>query len=250
MSYGRFAYLYDQLMEEAPYDGWLGFALDAWGKFGPAGEKSLLDVGCGTGELSLRFARKGFSVTGVDLSADMLAVARVKSEEAGFSIPFYEQDMAQLELPETYGIIGIFCDSLNYLRTEEEVKRTFSHASDHLIPGGLLVFDVHSPQKIDNGFVNQSFSLNGDSVSYIWDSFSGEEPHSVEHEISFFVLDESDGRYDRFDEVHYQRTFPQEVYRGWLAEAGFEVVSITADFENSAPTADSERIFFVVKKQP
>ncbi|RDU35451.1 SAM-dependent methyltransferase [Neobacillus piezotolerans] len=248
MSYGHFAYLYDGLMEEAPYDGWVRLVLDAWEKYGPCGEKSLLDLGCGTGELSLRFARNGFSVTGVDLSADMLSVARAKSEEAGLSIPFYEQDMAQLELPDSYGVIGIFCDSLNYLRKEDEVKSTFSHALSHLAPGGLLVFDVHSPQKIERGFVNHSFSLNGDSVSYIWDSFSGEEPLSVEHEISFFVLDESDGRYDRFDEMHYQRTYPPETYRDWLMEVGFKAVSITADFTNSEPKPDSERIFFIAKK--
>ncbi|WP_409270729.1 class I SAM-dependent DNA methyltransferase [Neobacillus sp. SCS-31] len=249
MSYGRFAYLYDQLMEDAPYDEWVAYVLNAWEKFGLGREKSLLDLGCGTGELSLRFAQQGFSVTGVDLSADMLSVARAKSEDAGFSIPFYEQDMAQLEVPGNYGIIGIFCDSLNYLRTEEEVKSTFLHAASHLSHGGLLIFDVHSTDKIENGFVNKSFSLNGDRVSYIWDSFSGDEPYSVEHEISFFVLDESDGRYDRFDEVHYQRSYQVEDYRGWLTEAGLTVVSITADFKNSSPVSDSERIFFVAKKE-
>ncbi|WP_059171207.1 class I SAM-dependent methyltransferase [Bacillus sp. FJAT-27445] len=249
MSYGRFAYLYDQLMEDAPYDEWVSFVERAWELYGRNKEKSLLDLGCGTGELSIRLAKNGFNVTGVDLSADMLSVAKAKSEEAGMSLPFYEQDMAELEMPGEYGVIGIFCDSLNYLRTVEDVKSTFVHSAKHLGSGGLLLFDVHSIYKVANGFINQSFSLNGDSVSYIWDSFDGDQPHSVEHEISFFVLDDSDGRYDRFDELHYQRTYPIEEYSKLLEESGFEIASITADFSNTAPSPESERIFFIARKR-
>ncbi|CEG27940.1 class I SAM-dependent DNA methyltransferase [Bacillus sp. B-jedd] len=249
MSYRHFAYLYDQLMEDAPYDEWVSFALDNWEKHGSGGEKSFLDLGCGTGEISLRLAENGFRVTGVDLSPDMLSIAREKAEKAGVSIRFIEQDMSQLEMDELYGMIGIFCDSLNYLESEEDILHTLVLAEKYLVPGGLLAFDVHSLEKIANGFINQSFSLNGEKVAYIWDSFSGEYPDSVEHEISFFVLNEKDGRYDRFDEIHYQRTFPVEMYRNWLEGAGFEVVSVTADFTEKEPALNSERIFFVCKKR-
>lgn len=249
MSYRHFAYLYDQLMEDAPYDEWVGLSLNNWEKLGPGGEKSFLDLGCGTGEISLRLAESGFRVTGVDLSPDMLSIAREKAEKAGVQIRFIEQDMSQLEMDEQFGMIGIFCDSLNYLEAEEDILHTLERAEKYLVPGGLLVFDVHSIHKINNGFINQSFSLNGEKVAYIWDSFSGEYPNSVEHEISFFVLNEKDGRYDRFDEIHYQRTFPNEVYQNWLERAGFEVVSVTADFQAKKPSEDSERIFFVCKKQ-
>ncbi|RHW40982.1 class I SAM-dependent methyltransferase [Neobacillus notoginsengisoli] len=248
MSYGHFAYLYDQLMEDAPYDDWAGFALKNWQKHGPKSEKSFLDLGCGTGEISLRLADSGFHVTGVDLSPDMLAVAREKADNTGSSIRFVEQDMSELEMDDKYGIIGIFCDSLNYLESEEQVRKTFGKAVKYLVPGGLLMFDVHSIEKVANGFINRSFSLNGENVAYIWDSFSGEDPNSVEHEISFFVRDEQDGKYDRYDEIHYQRTFPVETYRSWLEEVGLEVVSITSDFLTIEPAEESERVFFVAKK--
>jgi SAM-dependent methyltransferase len=248
MSYGRFAYYYDALMEEAPYSSWVEFVLSAWRLYGLKDDMSLLDLGSGTGQLSIRFASEGFSVTGVDLSSEMLSVARSKAEEAGMNIPFYEQNMAELELPGQFGICGIFCDSLNYLRSENEVTETFQRVAHHLVPGGLFVFDVHSVHKVVEGFINHSFSLNGDEVSYIWDSFEGEHPNSVEHEISFFILDELSGKYDRFDEIHYQRTFPVETYTAWLQEAGLEVLQIGADFDMAAPSADSERIFFIARK--
>ena len=54
----------------------------------------------------------------------------------------------------------------------------------------------------------------------------------MEHELSFFVLDEQTGKYDRFDELHFQRTYSVQQYTDWLEEAGFEILEICADFED------------------
>lgn len=248
MSYERFASIYDELMQDAPYDLWLDFVIEQLSKYKFKGI-SFLDLGCGTGELSVRFSQKGFNVTGVDLSADMLAVARRKTEELGLSIPYYQQDMAELEGLGSFDLIGVFCDSLNYLQSEEQVKRTFSKAAHHLKEDGILFFDVHSIYKINEVFMNQTFTLNGEHLAYIWDSFPGEHPNSIEHELSFFVHDEQSGKYDRFDELHQQRTFSIEQYRDWLEKSGFEIIEITADFTPHSPKPQSERIFFMAKKK-
>jgi 2-polyprenyl-3-methyl-5-hydroxy-6-metoxy-1,4-benzoquinol methylase len=249
MSYERFAYLYDELMQDAPYDEWVRFVKEKLDQY-QAGGKSLLDLACGTGELSVRFAKEGFSVTGVDLSPDMLAVAQAKAQEQGLQIPFFEQDMASLEGHEEFDFIGIFCDSLNYLQSDDDVIHTFKSSYNHLKDGGLFFFDVHSLYKISHVFINQSFTLAEEHLSYIWNSFAGDLPNSVEHELSFFVLDEQTGKYDRFDELHFQRTYPVRQYSEWLAQAGFELLEISADFENKEPQEQSERIFFVATKKP
>lgn len=247
MSYEKFAYLYDELMQDAPYDKWVQFQLEQVKTMGFQGKK-LLDLACGTGELSVRLAQKGFEVTGVDLSSDMLAVARHKAEELGFSIPFFEQDMAELEGLGTFDIVGIFCDSLNYLPSEEKVARTFSKVCQHLTDGGILIFDVHSVYKMNELFIDQTYTLNEDHLAYIWNCFQGEFPNSVEHELSFFVLDEKSGKYDRFDELHQQRTFSVAQYSTWLKKAGFEILDINADFTVQKPQPNSERIFFLAQK--
>jgi SAM-dependent methyltransferase len=251
-TYEHFAYLYDELMKDAPYDKWVQFVKEALVKYrsnlDPASIE-LLDLACGTGELSIRFAKEGFQVTGIDLSGDMLAVAQAKAVDAGVRIPFFEQDMAEFEAPGPFDVIGIFCDSLNYLQTEQEVKDTFGQALLHLKPGGLFIFDVHSIYKITQVFVNQTFALNDDHISYIWDSFPGEEANSVEHELSFFVLDEGSGKYDRHDELHFQRTFSVQHYSEWLTKAGFELLEVNADFEHVPPQSHSERVFFIAHKK-
>ncbi|WP_462412281.1 class I SAM-dependent DNA methyltransferase [Neobacillus sp. Marseille-QA0830] len=247
MSYEQFAFLYDELMKEAPYDEWVRFVKEKLEQYDVKGAR-LLDLACGTGQLSIRFAKQGFQVTGVDLSSEMLAVAQTKAEQEGVKIPLYQQNMAELEAPGTFDIIGIFCDSLNYLETEQEVQETFARVFDHLEPGGLFIFDVHSLYKMTDIFIDQTFAFDDEVISYIWNSFPGENPFSVEHELSFFVLDEATGKYDRYEELHKQRTFPPEQYGSWLRQKGFKLLEINADFEHTAPQSQSERIFFIAQK--
>jgi len=248
MSYQQFAYLYDELMQDAPYGEWVKFVKEKQVKYGLEGKK-LLDLGCGTGELSIRFAKEGYAVTGVDLSTDMLAVAQAKAGEASVMIPFYEQDMSELEMPDEYDIIGIFCDSINYLQSEEEVVQTFLHVHTHLHKDGIFLFDVHSLYKVNHIFLNYSFGNAEEHLSYIWNSFPGDVPNSVEHELTFFIHDEKTNKYNRFDELHYQITYSIEQYEKWLSQAGFELLEVCADFD-SVPEKKSERIFFIARKKP
>lgn len=245
MTYERFAYVYDALMKEAPYGKWLRF-FEQHAASLPG--KDVLDLACGTGELSWRFAAAGWNTTGVDLSEDMLMIAQQKAVEKGLSIPVFQQDMRSLEGLGQFDAVTIFCDSLNYITEAEDVRRTFQHIQPHVKPGGLLLFDVHSLFKVHHIFKGHTFTETGEDISYIWDCFEGEQADSVEHELTFFVLDESTEQYERFDEYHVQRTFSPVQYAAWLQEAGFTDIQISADFTSEPPAEQSERIFFVCRK--
>ncbi|SDM83285.1 Methyltransferase domain-containing protein [Fictibacillus solisalsi] len=246
MSYQHFAYYYDQLMEEAPYGQWISFFEQAMATVG-ADVSSVLDVGCGTGSISIPLALKGYDVTGIDLSDDMLAVAHEKSMTQHASVQFLQQDMTEIEgLPE-FDAAVIFCDSLNYLLTEEKVAAAFHSVHRHLKENGIFLFDVHSLYKIHNIFSGNTFAENAQEISYIWQCYEGEYPDSVEHELSFFVHEE-DSRYTRFDEVHMQRTLSVQTYEHLLEEAGFTVIKITGDFSENELKSEAERIFFICKK--
>jgi len=247
MSYQKFAYLYDRLMDDVPYDKWVELLLAAKQEYQIEGS-NLLDLACGTGELSVRLSEKGFAVTGADISSDMLSVAQNKAAEQGLSVFFMEQDMSELEELPLFDIIGIFCDSLNYLQTEEQVVNTFKGVYEYLEEGGIFLFDVHSLYKMNHLFKNQTYALNDEDVSLIWLCYEGEYPNSVEHDLSFFQLDEASQKYDRYDELHFQRTFSVEQYSSWLKSAGFSILKITADFNDGEIEQDAERIFFYCKK--
>jgi SAM-dependent methyltransferase len=245
MSYNQFAYLYDQLMEDAPYSKWLSFIKSA-SKNHVRNAKRFLDVGCGTGSLSVLLAKEGYDVTGVDLSAEMLTVAKEKAENEKVPLPLFQQDMRELEGLGQFDCVTILCDSLNYILTEEDIKKVFHSANRHLHINGLLLFDVHSLHKIQNIFIGSTFGSNDDHLSYIWQCYEGELENSVEHDLSFFI--QSGDFYERYDELHIQRSFAVEKYKAWLEECNFEVLSITGDFEDKAPADDAERILFAAKK--
>ncbi|WP_347939935.1 methyltransferase domain-containing protein [Peribacillus simplex] len=247
MTYERFAYVYDELMKDAPYEKWLMILTAKLEQYGIGGRK-VLDLACGTGEMTVELAQHGFEVTGVDLSDEMLLVANEKAVKLGLSIPLFQQNMAELEGLGQFDCVTIFCDSLNYLRDEEDIVKTFSRVHEHLKEGGLFLFDVHSIYKMEEIFRDNTFAVNGEEVSYIWDCFPGVEPYSVEHDLSFFVRDDESGLYDRFDELHYQRTYPVEQYKKWLEQAGFTVSEVLADLEDAPLAAETERILFVASK--
>ncbi|WP_342505250.1 class I SAM-dependent methyltransferase [Sporosarcina sp. FSL K6-2383] len=243
-SYTEFAAVYDELMTDIPYDAYVDLLDEAAG--GIAG-KRVLDIGCGTGLLSVKLAKQGAQVTGIDLSADMLAVAEQRAGALSLPVQFFEQPMQQLSGFTGFDLAVIAIDSLNYLSCQADVQVTFQHIYESLTIGGALVFDVHSTFKTDVIFMEGPFTFDDGRIAYIWETEEGDQPHSVDSELAFFVQ-ESNGLYSRFDEVHSQRTFEVHEYVDMLMEAGFSVERIFADWEEEAPHEESERIFFQVRK--
>lgn len=239
-SYGRFADIYDTLMQDVPYSSYV-----EWVKtFAPSTTyKTLLDIGCGTGTLSLMFHDAGYEVSGIDLSESMLIIANERMQEANVSIPLFQMSMDELEGFFNVDVVVIPIDAINYLDEEERVKETLRRVYDALRDGGQLFFDVHSLYKMDEVFLQSPFTYDDGQIVYVWHTEKGEALHSVYHDITFFVYDDETNLYERFDEEHYQRTFSHEQYVKWLSEIGFSEIDITADWEAKPPTGESERIF-------
>ncbi|MED1438684.1 class I SAM-dependent methyltransferase [Aeribacillus composti] len=243
--YKHFASVYDRLMKDVPYDEWAQFLHQAIQRYGNGGNR-VLDLACGTGEISYRMAELGYELTGVDLSGEMLAVAQEKMMKKGFDALFIEQDMRELKGYKPFDAVLLNCDSINYLLKEEDVVKTFQAVYDHLNRNGLFLFDAHSVHKMEKIFKHAVFADNDEDVSYIWKCFDGEYPNSVIHELTFFVNNGTD--YVRLDEDHYQRTFSISEYRYMLEKCGFTIVDITDGIFQSPDIEQAERIFYIAKK--
>lgn len=238
-SYTGFAYIYDELMTDIPYDAYVAWVQ----QHAPATAfPKLLDIGCGTGTLALQFDAAGYTVAGIDLSEDMLSIAQARTEVAGKSIAYYAMSMHELDGFQDLDVAVIPIDSLNYVTDEAHVVETLKRTYEALRPGGQLFFDVHSLFKMDDIFLNGPFTYDDGQIAYMWHTEPAESEHAVYHQMTFFVEGE-DGLYERFDEEHHQRTFAPAQYEAWLGDIGFSAVELTADWTNEAPTTDSERIF-------
>lgn len=255
MAYGKFALVYDRLMADMPYDDWVAFAEEAFRRHGQAPE-TVVDLGCGTGSITLPLSAKGYRMYGIDLSEAMLAVAQYKSGrlqagrlQGGSGEPLWlEQDMTQWELPEQVDAAVSFCDCLNYLADEEEVAAVFRQTYAGLKPGGLFVFDVHTPGTLREYADNQPYVYNEDDLSYIWLCDLDEEHVSITHELTFFVREPGGGHHVRFDETHTQRAYPLERLAEMLGEAGFADIRTYGDFTWEEAGGHTARAFFTAVK--
>ncbi|WP_163581250.1 class I SAM-dependent DNA methyltransferase [Gracilibacillus saliphilus] len=241
MAYSKLAYIYDVLMDDAPYDQWQSF-VEHFCKQG-----KMLDLGCGTGRLSHQFAYSGFSVTGVDYSEDMLAFAQANTS----GVQYIQQDIRLLQGLTKFDIVVSLCDVINYITTRADLEKVFTNVRESLVNDGLFIFDVHSLNHFNENMVGQTFAEIYDDISYVWFCEQGRETGSVEHDLTFFLLNEETGQYERFDEQHYQRTFTVETYKELLEKSGFQSVTVHGDFsiEEVEEPEENQRLFFVCKKR-
>lgn len=252
-SYGKFAYVYDELMADMPYPDWITFAETAWSKYGKP--LTVAELGCGTGTLTIPLAGAGYRMTGIDLSPDMLAVAQQKMEEhpqgrrflREGSVRWIMQNMKAWELPETVDSVISFCDCLNYVVEEEDIRAVFARTYEGLKPGGTFLFDVHHPNTLIRYEEEQPFIQDDPSVSYIWTCGLDVPRREIEHHLSIFAREEN-GLYRRFEETHIQRAYEPEWLTAELLKAGFSSVETFADFEWMPAGHDAQRLFYVCVK--
>lgn len=243
--YETFASVYDAVMDDTLYDKWTDFSLRHLPK--TKTKKQLLELACGTGIQSVRFAQAGFDVTGLDLSQDMLDIAKKRAESAKKKIDFYQGNMLDLSQVGKYDFVTCYSDSICYMQDEVEVGDVFKEVYSVLNDGGVFIFDVHSTYQTDHIFPGFSYHENADDFAMVWDTFEDEAPHSVVHELTFFIQEE-DGRFTRHDEIHEERTYDVLTYDILLEQAGFKSFKLFADFEDKEVTETSRRWFFVAQK--
>lgn len=242
------ASLYDKLMMDAPYDDWVNFTEEAFKQSGKQINR-IADLGCGTGEISTRLAMAGYTVSGIDYSVDMLTYAEHKASEDKLSIQWVHQDLKELEGLKNLDAAISYCDVINYIVSEKELRTVFKRVADSLKEGGLFLFDVHSLFHVQHHLINQTFADVTDEASYIWFCSEGENPGEMHHDLTFFSLDVN--KYERFQEYHHQRTYSITFYQQLLKDAGFENINIYADFSLKKKNLNekSERIFFIAEKR-
>ena len=176
----------------------------------------------------------------------MLTLASNRAIQENVSINWIAGDMLDLTDIGNYQAVTCFSDSLCYMQDATQVKQVFEGVYDLLEVSGTFVFDVHSTHQIDEIFPDYSFHDQTDDFAFLWDSYSGDFPHSVEHFLTFFVKREGE-MFERIDELHKERTYPLETYQKMLTEVGFKF-EVFADFTDEAPSKTSKRWFFVCQK--
>ncbi len=222
-SYERFAAYYDFIYEEiVNYEGDVDFLEAIFRRRMHPRPRSLLDLGCGTGNHDLRLAARGYDVTGPDRSADQLAVARRKAKKARLDVRFVRGDMRSFHLGRTFDAAVCMFGAFGYLTRVSDLVRCLASLRRHLSSDGLFVFEFWQtsavrPQQDWFHKAGREYEL----VRLSEGRFDVRR-HLLSVEFRFFVF-RSRRVLDRFDETHTVRTFAIPEMRGILRRGGFDL---------------------------
>lgn len=239
------AFLYDELMAGVPYRGWVEY-LQRILHHHKCTPKTVLDLCCGTGTVSLILARMGYQATGIDLSAGMIEYAANKARSQKLDVDFRVQDAAELRLGKRFDLVISLFDSLNYILDASALQNAFYRVCEHLHPGGLFVFDMNTELALAGRFFDQNNLGSGAPVIYEWRSTYDPEARICTVRMSFIYRRRGEEKHVRI--VHYQRAYGIDEIADMLRRAGLDVLSVYNGYTLRRASARSDRVFFVARK--
>ena len=236
--YEQFATVYDEMMEEIPYDKWFIKFQEILKEHGIT-SGHVCELGCGTGEMVSRFAKAGYEVTGIDISPDMLAKACEKTEGME-KISYFEEDMTDVSLHKPADVVLCICDSMNYLLSTEEIFAMFRCIKEALAEDGVAILDMKTAYCFQKVMGNQTRVDETEEALMIWDNTYDEETCINEYLLTIFTEDKATGMYARYDECHEQRAYTEDEIKSCLKETSLRLVK--------SWTEDEVRTYFVIQR--
>lgn len=244
-AYTGFAKLYDLFMDNIDYHQWGNYLLSLLREYG-VDTGIVLDLGCGTGNITEFLAGKGYDMIGIDNSYDMLEAALEKKIDSGHDILYLNQDMREFELYGTVAAAVSICDSMNYITEYEDLVAVFKLVNNYLDPAGLFVFDLNT-EKYFKKISDDTIAENREEGSFIWENTYYEEEQINEYALTIFAPCE-DGRYEKYEEVHYERAYSLDEIKSALEEAGMVFLASYDAFTHNPPSEKSERIYIIARE--
>lgn len=244
-SYTGFAEFYDLFMDNIPYEEWSHYLINLLHDYNVK-DGLVLDMGCGTGNITELLAKSGYDMIGIDNSEDMLAAAMDKRYDSGLDILYLLQDMREFELYGTVAAAVSICDSMNYILEYDELVQVFKLVNNYLDPSGIFIFDLNTIYKYEN-MGDTVIAENRDEGSFIWENSYFSDTKLNQYDLTIFAKDE-DNRYTKFEETHIQRGYTLDEIKGALSDAGMEFVTSYSAFTKEPVKGNEDRIYIIARE--
>jgi len=241
--YDEFALCYDKLMEDVDYKIWVDYINNGILKHSN-GVKNVLEMACGTGNLTQYLVKNPWFYSAFDISEQMLSIAREKliKEHIKWSL----QNMIDFHFVELFDLIIAGCDGINYLKDDNEMFMAFKNIRKHLKKDGLFVFDVSTPYKFENQLKDKTIIIDEDDITVIWQNYYNSKKYNIKMDLIFFEK-EDNGQYNRYEEQHIQHSNSLDNLKEMLTKAGFDEINVYGDYKFKKASETDERWYFFVK---
>ncbi len=247
-SYDFLAGCYDRLTYDVDYSAWADY-IEKHVRKNPLPGNTVLDLACGTGSLTRELALRGYEMIGVDRSPEMLAQAAEKNRGIAPIEPiFLCQSMERLDLYGTIDACVCCLDSVNYVTDPQKLRRAFARVQLFLTPGGLFLFDINTPAKLE-GLDGQVFLDETEDTYCVWRAELSKRSQICSYFMDIFRLDPTTGQWDRGEELHRERAYSVPELTSLLEEAGFIDIRTFGELKMRPPKPDERRIFFTARKK-
>ena len=243
-AYHNLAVSYDRLTNDVDYEATVDFYYEILDREGLK-PRTCVDLACGTGSVTAILAKKGLKVTAVDLSEEMLTVAREKTMELENQPLFLCQDLAQLYLPRAVDMAVCALDSLDYITDPDDCKEAIRRVYRVLNPGGIFIFDVNTPEKL-RAMDGQMFIDEDDDVYCVWRGEFDDQTNICSYGMDLFQR--KGDLWERSFEEHREYAYSEAQLVGWLKAAGFTHIAVYADRLFTAPREGEQRIYIKARK--
>lgn len=263
-AYERFAQVYDELMDNIPYEEWTTYIISLLNEYN-INNGLIAELGCGTGNITELLATSGYDMIGIDNSEEMLEIANQKKTEKGLSsILYLLQDMREFELFGTVDAIICVCDSINYILDTNEITDVFRLANNYLEADGLFICDFKTRHYFKDVVADSTIAEDRDDVSFIWDNYYDEESNVNELALSLFIKDSTTDKYDinntsssccedniyrKYQEFHYQRGLTIDEIKSCIEQSGLQLIALYDAFTRQPANDDSERIYVIAREK-
>jgi SAM-dependent methyltransferase len=214
--------------------------------------QTVLDLCCGTGSALQIFSDWGLTVAGLDQSTAMLAIAARKLK--GRKITLYQKSLPRFALLDDgrvgvvrrFDLVTSFYDSLNYLTTARDLKAAFRSVYKHLEPGGWFIFDMNTEAALKILWGGQVYAGTMDDIAWVWRNNYLKGRHAAECHTTCFVR--KGKLWERFDETHVERAYPNEKIASMLEAVGFHIRGFYRCHTFRKPTTNTYRICGVAQR--
>ena len=243
-AYKNLAASYDRLTNDVDYAATVDFYEQILDREGLR-PRTCVDLACGTGSVTAILAERGYRVTGVDMSEEMLTEAAMKTMDME-NMPVYScQRLERLRLPRAVDMAVCALDSLDYITDPNQCAEAIRRTYKALNPGGIFIFDVNTPEKL-RAMDGQVFLDEDDDVFCVWRGEFDEKTNICAYGMDLF---QRQGKiWHRSFEEHREYAYSQAQLTEYLKAAGFTHIEVYADRLFEAPRAGEQRIYFKARK--
>jgi len=246
--YDVLASRYDVLQSDMDCERWAYYLADLIKEFCRTGseEKSIIDLGCGTGSVDVLLAERGFDVTGIDNAEAMLEIASAKQNAD--RITWVLHDIIGFEMEGKADCFLSLLDTMDHIMSRAKISGIMHNVSDHLEDGGVFIFDVITEKHLKDTFGENVFYQDYEDFLLLWINHYDEKRKVNTAELTFFENDGS-GKYDRYDGELKEKFYPESFFISEAAKAGLTHKATFGELSRDVPGEDEERIFLVFVKE-